>query len=109
MCVLVLCWTLLHKFYPDTATCDKQIKALELENSKLQAEVATLQSKLEMQQHHAGGLGAAMLQERLEAQQRHIAVLELAKKVRVTQSTLAALTLTLSHSFSFQHYSYQVW
>jgi hypothetical protein len=64
---------------------ETQIKALELEKSKLQVEVATLQSKLEMQQHHSGGLGAAMLQERLEAQQRHIASLELAKKVRVTQ------------------------
>ncbi|PNF43192.1 hypothetical protein B7P43_G15673 [Cryptotermes secundus] len=59
---------------------EARIKALELENSKLQVEVATLQSKLEMQQHHSGGLGAAMLQERLEAQQRHIAALELAKK-----------------------------
>lgn len=70
----------------NTTASDKQIKALELENSKLQAEVATLQSKLEMQQHHAGGLGAAMLQERLEAQQRHIAVLELAKKGNSTVS-----------------------
>jgi predicted RNase H-like nuclease (RuvC/YqgF family) len=96
-------------FFVDTTASDKQIKALELENSKLQAEVATLQSKLEMQQHHAGGLGAAMLQERLEAQQRHIAVLELAKKVSVTQNTLAALTLTLSHTFSSQHHSYRVW
>jgi len=75
---------LCHKFFIDTAASDKQIKTLELENGKLQAEVATLQSKLEMQQHHAGGLGAAMLQERLEAQQRHIAVLELAKKVSHT-------------------------
>ncbi|KDR21646.1 Centrosomal protein of 290 kDa [Zootermopsis nevadensis] len=57
-----------------------RIEALELEKNKLQVEVATLQSKLEMQQHHSGGLGAAMLQERLEAQQRRIAALELAKK-----------------------------
>lgn len=71
--------------YADAAASEARIKALELENSKLQVEVATLQSKLEMQQHHSGGLGAAMLQERLEAQQRHIAALELAKKVRVTQ------------------------
>jgi hypothetical protein len=76
---------LYHKFFVDTAASDKQVKALELENGKLQAEVAKLQSKLEMQQHHAGGLGAAMLQERLEAQQRHIAVLELAKKVSFTE------------------------
>jgi predicted RNase H-like nuclease (RuvC/YqgF family) len=94
------CLELDHKFFVDTTASDKQIKALELENSKLQAEVATLQSQLEMQQHHAGGLGAAMLQERLEAQQRHIAVLELAKKVSVTQNTVAALALTLPCLFS---------
>lgn len=58
-----------------------------MEKNKLQVEVATLQSKLEMQQHHSGGLGAAMLQERLEAQQRRIAALELAKKVSVTRSS----------------------
>jgi hypothetical protein len=66
-------------------------------------EVATLQSKLEMQQHHSGGLGAAMLEERLEAQQRRIAAFELAKKVSVTQSswcvTLAALTLSFLLAF----------
>jgi len=80
----VCCYSLelYHKFFVDTTSSDKQIKALELENGKLQAEVTTLQSKLEMQQHHAGGLGAAML---LEAQQRHIAVLELAKKVSHTE------------------------
>jgi predicted RNase H-like nuclease (RuvC/YqgF family) len=100
MCVCH-CLELYHKFSVDTTAYDKQIKALQLENCKLQAEVATLRSKLEMQQHQAGGLGAAMLQERLEAQQRHIAVLELANKVsRVTQSTLAALTLILSHPCS---------
>jgi hypothetical protein len=71
--------------YVDAAASETQLKALELEKSKLQVEVATLQSKLEMQQHHSGGLGAAMLQERLEAQQRHIAALELARKVRVTR------------------------
>jgi hypothetical protein len=76
---------LYHKFFVDSTASDKQIKALELENGKLQAEVATLQNKLEMQQHHAGGLGAAMLQERVEAQQRHIAALELAKKVSHTE------------------------
>jgi hypothetical protein len=84
MCVCH-CLELYHKFFVDTTAYDKPIKALELENHKLQAEVATLRSKLEMQQHHAGGLGAAMLQERLEAQQRHIAVLELANKVSHTE------------------------
>jgi hypothetical protein len=85
LCVFCHSLELYHKFFVDNAASDKQIKALELENDKLQAEVATFQSKLEMQQHHAGGLGAAMLQERLEAQQRHIAVLELAKKVSHTK------------------------
>jgi chromosome condensin MukBEF complex kleisin-like MukF subunit len=69
----------------DTAPSDTRVEALELERSKLQVEVATLQSKLEMQQHHSGGLGAAMLQERLEAQQRRITALELGKKVRDAQ------------------------
>jgi hypothetical protein len=71
----------------DAPASETRIEALELEKSKLQVEVATLQSKLEMQQHHSGGLGAAMLQERLEAQQRRIAALELAKKVSVVQSS----------------------
>jgi hypothetical protein len=81
LCVFGTLLNFTTNFFVDTTASNKQIKTLELENGKLQAEVATLQSKLEMQQHHAGGLGAAMLQERLEAQQRHIAVLELAKKV----------------------------
>nr|CAD7447614.1 unnamed protein product [Timema bartmani] len=57
-----------------------ELEKLELERSKLQVEVTTLKNKLEMQQRHAGGLGAAILEERLEAQQRRIATLELAKK-----------------------------
>lgn len=84
LCVFVTLLNSTTIFFVDTTASNKQIKALELENGELRAEVATLQSKLEMQQHHAGGLGAAMLQERLEAQQRHIAVLELAKKVSHT-------------------------
>jgi hypothetical protein len=85
VCVFVTLLNFTTSFFVDSTASDKQIKALELENGKLQAEVATLQNKLEMQQHHAGGLGAAMLQERLEAQQRHIAALELAKKVSRTE------------------------
>jgi len=101
---------LYHKFFVDTAASDKHIKALELENGKLQAEVATLQSKLEMQQHHAGGLGAAMLQERLEAQQRHIAVLELTKKVSHTEHSVCSHSnFALVLSCYCQHLSYQVW
>nr|CAD7588753.1 unnamed protein product [Timema genevievae] len=57
-----------------------ELEKLELERSKLQVEVTTLKNKLEMQQRHTGGLGAAILEERLEAQQRRIATLELAKK-----------------------------
>lgn len=59
----------------------REIEVLKIENMRLQAEIETLNSKLEMQQHHSGGLGAAMLQEKLEAQERKIAVLELAAKV----------------------------
>lgn len=62
-------------------TMHSQIETLRTENIKLQAEVEVLNSKLEMSQHHSGGLGAAMLQEKLESQERKIAVLELASKV----------------------------
>lgn len=89
--------------YADAAASETQIKALELEKSKLQVEVATLQSKLEMQQHHSGGLGAAMLQERLEAQQRHIVALELAKKVRVTQCSVRKERLNPSEGARLNH------
>ena len=57
------------------------MEALELEKCKLENEIAALRNKLEMQQHHSGGLGIAMLQKRLEAQQRRIASLELSRKV----------------------------
>lgn len=59
-----------------------QIEGLRNENIKLQSEVEVLHTRLEMNQHHSGGLGAAMLQEKLESQERKIAVLELAAKVR---------------------------
>lgn len=59
-----------------------RMEMLDLENEKLRVEMEALMSKLQMQQHHSGGLGAAMLQEKLEAQERKIAVLELASKVR---------------------------
>lgn len=58
-----------------------QIEILRSENIKLEATVEVLNSKLEMSQHHSGGLGAAMLQEKLESQERKIAILELAAKV----------------------------
>lgn len=63
-------------------TMQTQIENLRSENIKLQAEVEVLNSKLEMSQHHSGGLGAAMLQEKLESQERKIAILELTAKVR---------------------------
>lgn len=62
-------------------TIHAQVENLRSENIKLQAEVEVLNSKLEISQHHSGGLGAAMLQEKLEAQERKIAVLELSAKV----------------------------
>lgn len=66
-------------------TIQAQVENLRSENIKLQAEVDVLNSKLEISQHHSGGLGAAMLQEKLEAQERKIAVLELAAKVSKAQ------------------------
>ncbi|KAI4458205.1 centrosomal protein [Holotrichia oblita] len=59
-----------------------KLEVLEIENAKLQAELEGMTVKLEMQQHHSGGLGAAMLQDKLEGQERKIAILELAAKVR---------------------------
>lgn len=58
-----------------------RLDILELENAKLETEVETLTSKLEIQHHHSGGLGAAMLQDKLETQERKIAILELSAKV----------------------------
>lgn len=62
----------------------REVEVLRIENMRLQAEIEALSSKLEMQQHHAGGLGAAMLQEKLEGQERKIAILELTAKVNST-------------------------
>lgn len=59
-----------------------ELEMLRLENLKLISENEALTSRLEMQHHHSGGLGAAMLQEKLEAQERKITILELAAKVR---------------------------
>lgn len=59
-----------------------KMEMLDLENEKLRVEMESLMAKLQIQQHHAGGLGAAMLQEKLESQERKIAILELASKVR---------------------------
>ncbi|XP_060525387.1 centrosomal protein of 290 kDa-like isoform X2 [Cylas formicarius] len=58
----------------------QEFETLRLENARLSNEVEILVTKLEMQQHHSGGLGAAMLQEKLESQERKIAVLELSAK-----------------------------
>lgn len=60
----------------------REVEVLRIENMRLQAEMEALSSRLEMQQHHSGGLGAAMMQEKLEGQERKIAVLELTTKVR---------------------------
>lgn len=63
------------------ANANQQFENLALENSRLESQIELLQSKLNAQQHHSGGLAAALLQEKLEAQERKIAVLELAAKV----------------------------
>lgn len=59
-----------------------RMEALQMENAKYLSQIELLNSKLEAQHHHSGGLAAAMLQEKLEAQERKIAVLELSTKVR---------------------------
>ncbi|XP_045460169.1 centrosomal protein of 290 kDa [Harmonia axyridis] len=51
-----------------------------VENARLLSEIEELKAKLEMQQRHAGGLGAAMMQEKLEAQERKLAIMELSGK-----------------------------
>ncbi|XP_018571875.1 centrosomal protein of 290 kDa [Anoplophora glabripennis] len=58
----------------------REVEVLRIENMRLQAEIEAVSSRLEMQQHHAGGLGAAMMQEKLEGQERKIAILELTAK-----------------------------
>lgn len=63
---------------PDSA---RELEVLKIENMKLLDDLKNLNSKLEMQQHHSGALGAAMMQEKLESQERKIAILELAAKV----------------------------
>jgi peptidoglycan hydrolase CwlO-like protein len=63
-----------------TQHSNNEIEILRLENMRLISENETLCSRLEMQQHHSGGLGAAMLQEKLEGQERKIAILELSAK-----------------------------
>ncbi|XP_050500647.1 centrosomal protein of 290 kDa [Diabrotica virgifera virgifera] len=57
-----------------------ELEILRNENIKLLNDVDILKHKLEMQQHHAGALGATMLQEKLEGQERKIAILELSAK-----------------------------
>ncbi|CAH0553139.1 unnamed protein product [Brassicogethes aeneus] len=59
---------------------DETIEMLRIENMKLLAENQSLISKLEISQHHAGGLGVSLLQEKLEGQERKIAVLEVSAK-----------------------------
>lgn len=65
---------------PDSA---RELEVLKIENMKLLEDLRNINSKLEMQQHHSGALGAAMMQEKLESQERKIAILELAAKVSV--------------------------
>ncbi|XP_072379937.1 centrosomal protein of 290 kDa isoform X2 [Diabrotica undecimpunctata] len=59
---------------------NSELETLRTENLKLLNDVDILKHKLEMQQHHAGALGATMLQEKLEGQERKIAILELSAK-----------------------------
>ncbi|XP_044259542.1 centrosomal protein of 290 kDa-like isoform X2 [Tribolium madens] len=74
-----------------------EIEMLKLENMKLISENEALTSKLEMQQYHSGGLGAAMLQEKLEGQERKIAILELSSKGSVeVRAELERLQNTIS-------------
>lgn len=80
----------------------ERMEALRSENSKLQAHIEVLTTKLEMQQHHSGGLGAAMLQEKLEAQERKIAVLEVTAKVREVQVYLYLMFTYRNISFRGQ-------
>ena len=76
-----------------TQQSSAEIEMLKLGNMKLMLENETLTSKLEMQQHHSGGLGAAMLQEKLEAQERKIAILELSNKVSETRCKFIKIVL----------------
>lgn len=63
---------------PDSA---RELEILKIENMKLLEDLKNLNSRLELQQHHSGALGAAMMQEKLESQERKIAILELSAKV----------------------------
>ncbi|KAF5307269.1 hypothetical protein FQR65_LT06985 [Abscondita terminalis] len=63
---------------PDTFS--KRIDVLHAENHSLLMENEQLHDKLQMQQHHSSGLGAAMLEEKLEAQEKKIAMLEVTSK-----------------------------
>ncbi|CAH1173755.1 unnamed protein product [Phaedon cochleariae] len=63
----------------DIPNC-RELEMLKIENMRLSTEIETLNSRLEMQQHHSGGLGAAMMQEKLESQERKIAIFEVAAK-----------------------------
>ncbi|CAG9830349.1 unnamed protein product, partial [Diabrotica balteata] len=66
---------------------NSELETLRTENLKLLNDVDILKHKLEMQQHHAGALGATMLQEKLEGQERKIAILELSAKGSVEVRT----------------------
>ncbi|KAK5649525.1 hypothetical protein RI129_000554 [Pyrocoelia pectoralis] len=61
----------------------KRVEMLNLENDRLLLENENLLSRLQMQQIHSGGLGAAMLEEKLQAQQKKIAILEVTNKGNV--------------------------
>lgn len=65
---------------PDSA---KELEILKIENMKLLEDLKNINSKLEIQQHHSGALGAAIMEEKLKSQERKIAILELTSKVDV--------------------------
>lgn len=69
----------------------RELEVMKIENMKLLEDLKNLNSKLEMQHYHSGGLGAAMMQEKLESQERKIAILELAAKVSTIINTFYEL------------------
>ncbi|XP_066992287.2 centrosomal protein of 290 kDa isoform X2 [Anabrus simplex] len=82
----------------DSTALEARLQSLELDKARLEGEVSSLKARLEMTQHHAGGLGAAMLEERLEAQQRRIAALELSKKCSASVTLETEKLLEKLHS-----------
>lgn len=75
---------------PDSS---RELEVLKIENIRLLEDLRNLNSKLEMQQHHSGALGAAMMQGKLESQERKIAILELAAKVSIVFKYIVLLVI----------------